>query len=391
MKKILGVLLAVVMMFGVFALVACEPTATDPYEAIPDNMTSADGKYELAVVTDVGALKDKGFNQGTFEGVKKYGHDNGISYKYYQPANGNSATDADRIDAMNLAIRNGAKVIVAPGFLQATAMRTVAKANPTVKFVFIDGWPLTDAVDENGAEAGELLTNVVAVTYKEQESGYFAGYAAVMEGYTKLGFTGGGGGSNPAVNRFGYGYIQGAEAAAKEKGVEVEIKYSYKFGGTFSASTDLQAQISGWYNAGTEVVFSCGGSMFSSVTAAAEGTKDGKIIGVDVDQSASSDRVITSAVKGLRESVEIILSKYYDNKWDSELAGKGVTLGATDNATGLPTATWSMKNFTLEQYNTLFESVKNGTVSIASEVPANVDGTWLASLELTKVTISYEA
>lgn len=391
MKKILGVLLAIVMMFGVFALVACEPTVTDPYEAIPDNMTSEDGKYELAVVTDVGALKDKGFNQGTFEGVKKYGHDNGISYKYYQPANGNSATDADRIDAMNLAIQNGAKVIVAPGFLQATAMRTVAKANPTVKFVFIDGWPLTDEVDDKGNDIGEVLTNVVAVSYKEHESGYFAGYAAVMEGYTKLGFTGGGAGANPAVNRFGYGYIQGAEAAAKEKGVNVEMKYSYKFGGTFTASTELQAQISGWYNAGTEVVFSCGGSMFSSVTAAAEGTKDGKIIGVDVDQSGSSPRVITSAVKGLRESVELILSKYYDNKWDSELGGKGVTLGAADNATGLPTATWSMKTFTLEQYNTLFDSVKNGTVTIASEVPANVDGTWLGALELTKVTISYEA
>ena len=103
MKKFIALFLALVM---VFAMAACgakpAEAITDP-EAIPDDMTSADGKYEVAFITDVGQLKDKSFNQGTYDGVKLYASANGKSYKYYQPANGDQATDDDRIDAMKLA------------------------------------------------------------------------------------------------------------------------------------------------------------------------------------------------------------------------------------------------------------------------------------------------
>ena len=183
MKKLLSLVLCLVLSLGTMAaLTACNDEVT----------------YEIAVVTDVGTLEDKGFNEGTWNGAKKYATEHNISYKYYQPANGDAATDNDRIAAMRQAISNGAKIIVAPGFLQATAMTTVALESPEVKFVFIDGWTLTD-------EAGAPLSNVTAVVYKEQESGYLAGYAAVKEGYTKLGFTGGGGGTTlkPSNDFFG--------------------------------------------------------------------------------------------------------------------------------------------------------------------------------------------
>ena len=342
--------------------------------------------YEIAVVTDVGQLMDGGYNQGTWEGAKAYADANNKTVKYYQPANGAYATDNDRIAAMELAISNGAKVIVAPGFLQATAMTTVALEHPEVKFVFIDGWTLTDYY-------GREIPNVTAVVYKEEESGFLAGYAAVMEGYRKLGFTGGGGGSNPAVNRYGYGFVQGAEAAAKALGLKagaVEVKFSFEFGSSFSASPELQTQINGWYQSGTEVVFVCGGSMFDSVKAAAEANPGKKIIGVDVDQSALSDRVITSAVKGLKESVEIVLGQMYADKWDTELGGKCQNLGAADNVTGLPTATWSLKNFTVEQYNALFAQVKAGTLKIDANVPADANNAaWLCDA-VVFVTIDME-
>ena len=344
------------------------------------------GTYEIAVVTDVGQLMDGGFNQGTWEGAKAYADANNKTVKYYQPANGSDATDNDRIAAMRQAITNGAKVIVAPGFLQATAMTTVALEHPEVKFVFIDGWTLTDA-------EGKALPNVTAVVYKEEESGFLAGYAAVMEGYRKLGFTGGGGGSNPACNRFGYGFVQGAEAAAKALNLEagaVEVKFSFQFGSSFSASPELQAQINGWYQSGTEVVFACGGSMFDSVKAAAEANPGKKIIGVDVDQSALSDRVITSAVKGLKESVEIVLGQFYAGKWDAELGGKCQNLGAADNATGLPTATWSLKNFTVEQYNALFAQVKAGSLAIDSATDGTINQAWFDAKGYSKVTVLYE-
>ena len=272
MKKLLSVLLILMM---VFSMAACggndEPQSDDgkgnadtsfDYDAIPDTMTSEDGKYQLAFVTDVGQLKDKSFNQGTWEGIKRYASENDKSYKYYQPANADQATDDDRYDAMKAAVDAGAEVVVCAGFLQETALTKAAIEFSDVKFVFIDGYPLAD-------KEGNNLENVAPVNFQEEQSGYLAGYAAVKEGYTKLGFSGGGGGTNPACCRFGYGYLQGAEAAAAEDDVQIEMNYSWEYGANFSASPDLQAMLSGWYQAGTEVIFMCGGSMFQSGTAAA--------------------------------------------------------------------------------------------------------------------------
>ena len=238
-------------------------TEADP-DAIEDSMTSADSKYQVAFVTDVGQLKDKSFNQGTFDGVKLYAAANGLSYKYYQPANGSEATDDDRYDAMKAAVEGGADVVVCAGYLQEAALKKAAIEYPETPFVFIDGYPLTD-------DAGNTLSNVAGIAFKEEQAGYLAGYAAVMDGFTKLGFSGGGGGTNPACCRFGYGYVQGANAAALEKGVTVDMNYSWQYGSNFSASTDLQTMINGWYVNGTEIVFACGGSMFASVAAAAGG------------------------------------------------------------------------------------------------------------------------
>lgn len=325
---------------------------------------------EIAVVTDVGSLMDGGFNEGTYEGAKEYAEKNNLGYKYYQPANGSNATDNDRIAAYNQAVKNGAKIIVAPGFLQYNAMQTVAMANPDVKFVFIDGWPVVDTDNK-------VLSNVTSVSYKEQEAGYFAGYGAAMDGFKKFGGTFGGGGTNPACNRFGWGYVQGIEAAAAAQKLtdKLEVKMSYKYGEGFSASSDLQTQIGQWYSSGTEIVFSCGGSMFNSVIAAVGSAKDRYIIGVDTDQHKYSDQIITSATKGLAPSVVKVLGQFYSGSWDSVLGGKLQTLGAADDATGLPTedASWGFKTFTKDQYNSLYNDVKSGKVVPNGEVGEDIN------------------
>ena len=272
MKKFLALILALVM---ALSLVACGGGNTDTDNQNPDTpddtntpevitdaneiadeMTSEDGKYEIAFVTDVGQLKDKSFNQGTFDGVKLYAANNGLSYKYYQPANGDQATDDDRYDAMKAAVEGGAEVVVCAGFMQGAALEKAAKEFTDTKFVFIDGWSLG-------------LDNVTGIAFKEEQCGYFAGYAVVKEGFTKLGFSGGGGGTNDACRRYGYGFVQGANAAAAELGVDVTMNYSWQYGASFSASPELQAMASGWYESGTEVIFACGGSMFQSIAAAA--------------------------------------------------------------------------------------------------------------------------
>ena len=360
MKKILAMLLVLVM---VLSLAACgkkdAAASANPADAIPDEMTSADGKYNIAFVTDVGQLKDKSFNQGTYDGVKLQAKENDESYKYYQPANGDQATDDDRVDAMELACENGAEVVVAAGYMQEGALRAAAIANPDVKFIFIDGYPVAD-------DAGNVLKNIAGISFKEEQSGYLAGYAAVMEGYTKLGFVGGGGGTNPACQRFGYGFAQGAEAAAAKKGVKVELNYSWLYGASFSASPELQTMATSWYQNGTEVIFCCGGSMFQSVVAAAS-AEDGKVIGVDGDQSYESPTVITSAMKGLADATQWAIEICAQGKWD-EIGGTSTALGAADNAVGLPTATWSLKNWTVKDYEALFADIVAGKVAISDEL-----------------------
>ena len=358
MKKFLVLLLAALM---VFAFAACgggggeEPAADGgdaaavSFDDIDDNCESADGTYQIAMVTDVGQLKDGSFNQFTWNGCKMYAYENEKTYKYYQPANGANATDEDRIKAMTDACDAGAEVIVTPGFMQQTALEAVAPKYPEVQFIFIDGWDLG-------------LDNVLGVSYQEEQAGYLAGYATVMEGYTKLGFSGGGGGTNPACCRYGYGFAQGANDAAGEKGEKIEMRYSWEYGSQFSASDDLQAMLAGWYNAGTEAIFVCGGTMFNSGAAAAEAA-DGAIIGVDVDQSKDSDAVITSACKGLAQSVQISLGNFYNDG----LQKGALVLGAADDAVGLPVDTWSLQNWSVDEYNALFEKIKAGEVTISNE------------------------
>ena len=331
-------------------------TEADP-DAIEDSMTSADGKYQVAFVTDVGQLKDKSFNQGTFDGVKLYAAANGLSYKYYQPANGSEATDDDRYDAMKAAVEGGADVVVCAGYLQEAALKKAAIENPETPFVFIDGYPLTD-------DAGNTLSNVAGIAFKEEQAGYLAGYAAVMDGFTKLGLSGGGGGTNPACCRFGYGYVQGANHAAEELGITVDMNYSWQYGSTFSASTDLQTMINGWYVNGTEIVFACGGSMFQSIVAAAS-ANDGYVIGVDVDQSGESEYVVTSAMKGLADAVQWAVAKVYDGTFDT-IGGQQTSLGVADNAVELPTGadSWRFETFTVEKYESLYQQMVDGTLVV---------------------------
>lgn len=368
MKKFLALLLAMMMVVFTFGAVA---EAVDP-NTIEDNMTSEDGTYKLAFVTDVGQLKDKSFNQGTWNGVKAYAAAHNMSYKYYQPANGDQATDDDRYDAMKAACDAGAEVVVCAGFKQEAALRKAAAEFANVKFVFIDGYPID-------------LQNVAPVAFAEEQSGYLAGYAVVKEGFTKIGFSGGGGGTNPACCRYGYGFAQGVNAAAKEMGIHVELKYSWQYGASFSASAELQTMISGWYETGTEIVFACGGSMFASIVAAAS-ANDAFVIGVDVDQSFDSETVVTSALKGLVAATEWAIDKNYNGEWDT-VGNVPTTLGATNDAVGLPTETWALENYTVAEYEAQLAAIKDGSLVIDNSV---LEADAIVNAGLENVTVIYE-
>lgn len=330
--------------------------------------------YEIALVTDVGNIDDGSFNEGAWNGVKEYAEDHDISYQYYRPSE--DSTDS-RVETMKTAIDNGAKIVVCPGYLFEEAIFNIQGTYPEVAFLLLDGQPHNADYSTYKTES-----NTHCILYQEEQAGYFAGYAAVMDGYRSLGFLGGL--NVPAVIRFGYGYVQGADAAANALNLAdgaVTIKYNYA--GTFNPSDSLKSKMDGWYASGTQIVFSCGGGIYLSVTQAAS-QASGKVIGVDVDQSNKSDTIITSAEKKLTQSVKLALDSFYANegKWDTNHAGKTANLGVNEDCVGLPTATssWKFTKFTVTEYQTLYNKVKDGTVVVWNGADPDVKPTFSAKV-----------
>lgn len=336
MKKTLSLILALVLSLGVFAV------------AMADT-------YEIAMITDIGTIDDKSFNQGTWEAIKAYGEANGKTYNYYQPSAQSTEIYVERIDQ---AVADGAKIIVTPGYLFEEPIYIAQDKYPDVSFVLIDGNP-------HNADYSEYRTekNAVGIVFAEEQSGFLAGYAAVKDGYTKLGFMGGM--AVPAVVRFGYGFVQGADYAAKEMGL-TDVTINYNYTGGFDATPEAQAMASSWYNDGVQVIFACGGAVGNSVMAAAEAA-GGKVIGVDVDQSSESETVITSAMKGLGAAVEQALAAYYEGSFPG---GEAWVLGADKNGVQLPMATSKFEKFTQADYDAIFAKLASGEVVPQKDVVA---------------------
>ena len=351
---------------------ASEAAGADAKKETGANTASetGDGKYELALVTDLGTIDDKSFNQGAWEGLKKYADEKGISYKYYQPQE--QSTDA-YLETIGLAIEGGAKLVVCPGYLFEEPVYLAQQQYPDTYFILLDGEPHN--ADYSEYKTGE---HVMPILYQEDQAGFLAGYAAVKDGMTKLGFLGGM--AVPAVIRFGYGYVQGADAAAQEDGVNVEIMYNYT--GQFAATPEAQTMAAGWYKGGTEVIFGCGGAVGNSVMAAAE-AENKKVIGVDVDQSSESQTVITSAMKMLANSVYDGISDYYDGNFPG---GKTTTFSAANDGVGLPMDTSKFEKFTQEQYDAEYKKLADGEIQLTQFSEGNTDPNKDLQLKNTKVT-----
>ena len=352
---------------------AAETKATEA-ETTADTAVKSDSSngYELALVTDLGTIDDKSFNQGAWEGMKKYAEENSISYKYYQPQEG---TTDSYLETIGLAIEGGAKLIVCPGFLFEEPVYLAQDQYKDVHFILLDGEPHSGDYSEYRTEA-----NVMPILFQEDEPGFLAGYAAVKDGYTKLGFLGGM--AVPAVIRYGYGFAEGADFAAKEMGVDgIEIMYNYT--GAFAATPEAQSMAASWYQNGTEVIFGCGGAVGNSVMAAAE-EKNAKVVGVDVDQSYESDTVITSAMKQLSVSVYDGVRDFYAGSFPG---GKTSIFSAKNDGIGLPMETSKFTAFTQADYDAVYAQLKDGKITLVQPSEDNNNPT--KDLKLEKTTINF--
>lgn len=373
-RKIMAVLLAAAM---TGSLVGCGST---------QNKNAADAseeKMKVAMVTDYGDITDQSFNQMTYEACKAWGKENDIEFNYYKPQ---SDSDEARTASVDQAVADGANVIVLSGYVFAPTVIDESDLYPEVKFLALD--VSAGDICEKGIGEGYDYNpdhynvtdyynedNVYCCTYQEELSGFMAGYAAVMLGYRHLGFLGGM--SVPAVNRYGYGYVQGADAAAKELGITDEVQVEYVCGGQFYGDADITAYMDTWYGSkGVEVVFACGGGIYTSAAEAAVKT-GGKVIGVDSDQSATiddykEDLTVTSAMKGLQVTIDNVLDAILDNEWD-KYVGKIENLGMespdpAENYVQLPeeTTQWD-GTFTKEDYQKLVQRMYNGEYEVSSD------------------------
>ena len=368
MKKILALALA---LCTVFALAACgqssapAPAATEA-PAASEAPAAAESSLKVAMITDYGDITDQSFNQTTYEACKAYCDANGLSFTYYKPA---AATDESRVSMIERAIDTGYTVLVLPGNTLAPAIAATAPQYADISFIALD----VSESDLTSAGLETIPANLYSAVYQEELCGYMAGYAAVKLGYTKLGFLGGI--AFPAVVRYGYGFVQGADAAAAETGAEVSMNYAY--GNQFYGDADITAAMDTWYGTGTEVVFACGGGIYSSAAEAAAKT-GGKVIGVDVDQSGIIDgrygagMTVTSAMKGLAPTVKTMLAAVQSGSF-AGMAGKVENLGLVsanpdDNYVLLPTATTQFgEGFSAEDYAKLVADMFDGKIKVSND------------------------
>lgn len=373
-SKVLSLLLAVAMLFS---LAACGGEGGEGGE-------EGSSEYKVAMITDSGDITDQSFNQTTYEACKAFCEENNIEFTYKKP---DSDTDDARIAMVDSAVGDGYNIIVMPGYLFAGALVETTGKYPDVKFVALDmattdilGAALGDEYytnPDNDWDVSEYYNteNTYCAVYQEELPGYMAGYAAVMLGYRSLGFLGGQ--AVPAVIRYGYGYLQGINDAAEELGVTDQISVEYAYGGEFYGTPEITAAMDTWYANGTEVVFACGGGVYTSAAEAAA-KANGKVIGVDVDQAAILDAyaegmTVTSAMKGLAATVNNILdSIILSNTW-SEHVGQVENLGLVSgedlslNYVQLADSTQWNDDFTKEDYEDLVAKLYNGEITVSND------------------------
>lgn len=325
--------------------------------------------YEIALVSDLGTINDHSFNQASWEGIIKYATEYKISYKNYEPMEGTLDAYLENIE---LAIANGAKLVICPGYNFETPVYIAQDKYPDVMFILIDGEPHNIAYSESRME-----DNVLALLFKEEQAGFLAGYAAVKDGYTKLGFVGGM--AVPSVIRYGYGFVQGCDYAANEMGIDTEIAYTYA--GTFSESEDAKNMAASWYQSGTQVIFACGGAIGDSIIAAAE-QENARVIGVDADQSIESETVITSAMKMITSAIYHGIEEYYSGNFPG---GSIQRFSVENDGVGLPLDTSKFTVFSKADYDQIYTKLVSGNIEINNQV----ENATTADLTLYATTINF--
>ncbi|PSL42080.1 nucleoside-binding protein [Planomicrobium soli] len=312
-------------------------------------------EFSVAMVTDVGGVDDKSFNQSAWEGLQQFGEENGLKkgdggIDYLQ-----SGSDADYNTNLNNLIRRDFDVVYGIGFLMEGAVKEIAEQQPEAQLAIID------AVVE--------APNVASVLFKEQEAAYLAGVAAALMTETKkIGFVGGM--DIPVIERFEAGFLEGV--AAVDDTITVDVQYTGKFDDAALGKTTANRMYSG----GADIVFHAAGGTGNGVFTEAKERKEADpeaniwVIGVDADQYdegqvGDSNVTLTSALKGVDQAVIDIANKAKAGEFPG---GETVTYGLAEDGVGLADSRGAIPEDKMAQIEEFKEKIASGEITVPEKV-----------------------
>lgn len=338
MKRSLFVLLTLTL---IFFMASCGETEKVQQPA----------EYEVAMIAGNSRIEDGSFAESIWESVNNFSGSNGLTAKRYMPE---EPTKEAYMASVEEAVADSAKIIILAGSSFETTVYDAQSKYPDIYFLLIDGVP-HDSEDKYAASS-----NTIGVIFAEEQAGYMAGYAAVMDGYDSLGFMGAK--ASPSVKRYGAGFVQGAASAAQE--LEKKVEIAYKYMDTAAPSKEVKQEADSWYEEGVEVIFACGGEIDIAVADSAE-AQNGKMIGADTDQSGLSKTVITSAQKEINVVVTDMLENYVDGKF---VGGTAFNYTAQNGGVSLQMDNAKFTGFNNKDYEKLFNKLKNNKIEVKKDV-----------------------
>ncbi len=337
-----------------------------------DDAVPLPGGASIALAADAAGI-ESGPDALLWQGIQTFAANFGYTAQSCLYGEGASLATAE--DALRAAAQSGAALVVCRGEAMAKALFNIRANYPNVHYLLFDDEPHSEDYTSYATEA-----SVHCVLFREEQAGYLAGYAAVAEGYTALGFVGRD--ELPGIVRYCTGFLQGANAAAERQGQNVTLRVWYT-GDIGDPAVATQRMID-WFNGGTGLILADGDALMQSALEAVNQT-GAKAFATGWDQNALGERVLGSAIQCYNAAVQRQLYKFFsgNSTWSQQDAGQTERLGYTDGSVALAGSAWRFNNFTQSDYERLYEQLRNSEL----EVEAYADMNTLPDTPLVTVTV----
>lgn len=349
-KRKFGLALSLVLAAGTI-LGACGNNDEKDPEKDSATAPKEEAKFSVAMVTDIGGVDDKSFNQSAWEGIEEFGQENGIEegptgYSYLQ-----SKSDADYATNLNTLVRNNFDLIYGIGYLLQPDVEAIAKQHPDSKFAIVDSEVAAD--------------NVASITFKEEQGSFLVGVVAGLSTKSnKVGFIGGVDGE--LINKFEVGFEAGVKSVNPD--ATVEVQYANSFGDAAKGKEIANSM----YKQNIDIIYHAAGGSGNGVFTAATEIKAADpeanvwVIGVDRDQAVEGNVpgtdlnvTLTSMMKRVDVAVKDVATKALNGEFPG---GKTIAYGLEENGVGIAPTQDNVSPEALKAVEEWTEKIKSGEI-----------------------------